>query len=158
MCVRQLRDCRKQQHRAALARRPAVCAVLLHAALKGPRPVRAVRWFETSDAGGTAQTVAQSFAVVDTGFAPSAELFTPGSARLGAQGGGLAGGMNGDARDRQKGTVKWFNASKGFGFVTPEGGGEELFVHQVSEGRRRRVMREGGPRRRQAAQGFCRSD
>jgi CspA family cold shock protein len=29
----------------------------------------------------------------------------------------------------QTGTVKWFNESKGYGFITPDAGGKDLFAH-----------------------------
>jgi CspA family cold shock protein len=32
----------------------------------------------------------------------------------------------------QQGVVEWFNAEKGFGFITPDAGGADLFVHHTA--------------------------
>lgn len=42
------------------------------------------------------------------------------------------------------GTVKWFNDSKGFGFITPEAGGDDLFAHfSAIQGQGFKTLKEG---------------
>ena len=53
-----------------------------------------------------------------------------------------------------KGTVKWFNDKRGYGFISPEEGGEDLFIHFSNiEGDGFRSLREGQTVEFEPAQG-----
>jgi CspA family cold shock protein len=58
------------------------------------------------------------------------------------------------SRDMAQGTVKWFSDEKGYGFISPDDGGEDLFVHHTGiAGEGFKTLQEGDKVSYEATQG-----
>jgi CspA family cold shock protein len=67
---------------------------------------------------------------------------------------GLSGTGKAGSQDMAQGTVKWFSEDKGYGFITPDDGSEDLFVHYSGiEGARFKSLDEGAKVTFETAQG-----
>ncbi|HTJ64324.1 MAG TPA: cold-shock protein, partial [Alphaproteobacteria bacterium] len=87
--------------------------------------------------GQKGRQVSEVLSVDESTATPSASRGGAGGAPRGA--GGFGGGPGGGGAPRRgaptgpsvemQGTVKWYNATKGFGFVAPAEGGKDVFVH-----------------------------
>jgi CspA family cold shock protein len=74
--------------------------------------------------------IVKASAVLAVGASPSGWTFVPAAGNLAGRATARisCSSLEGDSRMAQ-GTVKWFNADKGFGFIAPDDGTADVFVH-----------------------------